>query len=145
MLDGSFNFGGARSGQGSLLVGMLTEAVVTPWISDRDLALQNVRYVLNAAGGLHEDFKPSPNGFIATRAQTVLAEAIDLLTSIKAEGGGRNHPPLLGAIADGTFGLMKRPADKGRGLDGVALRSGEYFNPAIEILESTPAKGRDLR
>ena len=64
---------------------MMTEAVVTPWISDRDLALQNVRYVMNAAGNLHEDFHPAPDGFIATRAREVLGEAIDLLEEIKAD------------------------------------------------------------
>ena len=60
LLDGFFNLVGALTGQGILLVGMMTEAVVTPWLSDRDLALQNVRYVLNAAGKLHEDFHPAP-------------------------------------------------------------------------------------
>jgi beta-lysine 5,6-aminomutase alpha subunit len=30
---------------------------------------------------------------------------------------------------------MKRPADGGRGLDGVARKSPAYFNPATEILE----------
>ena len=47
LLDGFFNLVGALTGQGILLVGMMTEAVVTPWLSDRDIALQNVRYVLN--------------------------------------------------------------------------------------------------
>ncbi len=61
---------------------MMTEAVVTPWLSDRDLALQNVRYVMDAAGGLAEDFHPPPDGFIATRARQVLAEAVDLLERI---------------------------------------------------------------
>ena len=65
LLDGFFNLAGAMTGQGILLVGMMTEAVVTPWLSDRDLALQNVRYVLDAAGGLAEDFHPPPDGFIA--------------------------------------------------------------------------------
>ena len=46
LLDGFFNLVGALTGQGILLVGMMTEAVVTPWLSDRDIALQNVRYVL---------------------------------------------------------------------------------------------------
>src|SRR5207248_1304833 len=55
LLDGFFNLVGTLTGQGILLVGMMTEAVVTPWLSDRDIALQNVRYVLGAAGGLHED------------------------------------------------------------------------------------------
>ena len=62
LLDGFFNLAGALTGQGILLVGMMTEAVVTPWLSDRDLALQNVRYVLDATGALHEDFRPAPDG-----------------------------------------------------------------------------------
>jgi hypothetical protein len=52
IIDGMFNFTGIFTGQEILLLGMLTEAVVTPWLSDRDLALQNVRYVFNAAGSL---------------------------------------------------------------------------------------------
>ncbi len=130
LLDGFFNLAGALTGQGILLVGMMTEAVVTPWLSDRDLALQNVRYVLNAAGGLHEDFHPAPDGFIAQRANQVLAESVDLLEKILDHDKG-----LLDAIADGTFGLMRRPADGGRGLDGVARKSTEYWNPATELLE----------
>jgi len=130
LLDGFFNLVGALTGQGILLVGMMTEAVVTPWLSDRDLALQNVRYVMNAAGNLHEDFRPTPDGFIVQRARQVLGESIDLLEEIVDHEHG-----LLNAIADGTFGLMKRPADAGRGLEGVAKRSTEYYNPASEILK----------
>jgi beta-lysine 5,6-aminomutase alpha subunit len=132
LLDGFFNLVGALTGQGILLVGMMTEAVVTPWISDRDLALQNVRYVLSAAGGLAEDFAPPPGGFIDTRARHVLDEAVDLLTRIVDRPGGAG---LLDAIADGTFGLMKRPADAGKGLDGVARRADGYVNPAVDLLE----------
>lgn len=130
LLDGFFNLVGALTDQGILLVGMMTEAVVTPWLSDRDLALQNVRYVMNAAGNLHEDFRPQPDGFIGTRARQVLGESIDLLREIEGHENG-----LLDAIADGTFGLMKRPAHKGRGLDGVAEKAAGYYNPASEILE----------
>src|SRR6478609_7223627 len=82
LLDGFFNLAGVLTGQGILLVGMMTEAVVTPWLSDRDLALQNVRYVFNAAGNLREDFRPAPDGFIAHRAREVLGEAVDLLERI---------------------------------------------------------------
>ncbi|PVG83921.1 lysine 2,3-aminomutase [Nocardioides gansuensis] len=135
LLDGFFNLVGALTGQGILLVGMMTEAVVTPWLSDRDLALQNVRYVMNAAGNLHEDFRPSHDGFIATRARSVLGESIELLEAIKGHPGDSYGAGLLDAIADGTFGLMKRPADKGRGLDGVARKAEDYYNPASEILE----------
>ena len=116
LLDGFFNLVGAMTGQGILLVGMMTEAVVTPFLSDRDLALQNVRYVLNAAGGLTEDFHPPRDGFIQTRARQVLGESVELLERIVDDG-------LLPAIGDGTFGLMKRPADRGKGLDGVVEKA----------------------
>ncbi|WP_410809287.1 lysine 5,6-aminomutase subunit alpha [Micromonospora sp. 067-2] len=129
LLDGFFNLAGALTGQGILLVGMMTEAVVTPWLSDRDIALQNVRYVLGAAGGLHEDFVPAPGGFIRRRANQVLGEALDLLERI-------GEQTLLTAIAEGTFGIMKRPADRGKGLAGVAAHEADYCNPATEILEA---------
>ncbi|MEU8083930.1 lysine 5,6-aminomutase subunit alpha [Micromonospora sp. NPDC049101] len=129
LLDGFFNLAGALTGQGILLVGMMTEAVVTPWLSDRDIALQNVRYVLGAAGGLHEDFVPAPGGFIRRRANQVLGEALDLLERI-------GEQTLLTAIAEGTFGIMKRPADRGKGLGGVAAHEADYCNPATDILEA---------
>jgi len=132
LLDGFFNLAGALTGQGILLVGMMTEAVVTPWLSDRDLALQNVRYVLDAAGRLHEDFHPAPDGYIAQRARQVLGEAVELLEKIIAHEG---QAGLLEAIGDGTFGLMKRPADRGKGLDGVAAKADGYYNPATGLLE----------
>jgi beta-lysine 5,6-aminomutase alpha subunit len=129
LLDGFFNLAGTMTGQGILLVGMMTEAVVTPFLSDRDLALQNVRYVLDAAGGLREDFRPPRDGFIQTRARHVLGEAVDLLDRITTDG-------LLNAIADGTFGLMKRPADHGKGLEGVITKAPGYDNPAVTLLET---------
>jgi beta-lysine 5,6-aminomutase alpha subunit len=131
LLDGFFNLVGALTGQSILLVGMMTEAVVTPWLSDRDLALQNVRYVLDAVGGLHEDLQPAAGGFVQQRAHQVLAETIDLLQRIADDGG------LLPAIADGTFGLMKRPPEGGRGLDGVVVKADGYCNPAGDLLEAT--------
>jgi beta-lysine 5,6-aminomutase alpha subunit len=137
LLDGFFNLVGALTGQGILLVGMMTEAVVTPWLSDRDLALQNVRYVMNAVGDLHEDFQPAPDGYVAQRASQVLSESIDLLERIIAHAPS-NSPGLLDAIADGTFGLMKRPADGGKGLDGVIRKSDRYRNPTLDLLDHKP-------
>ena len=135
LLDGFFNLVGAMTGQGILLVGMMTEAVVTPFLSDRDLALQNVRYVLNAAGGLTEDFHPPRDGFIQTRARQVLAEAVG-----PARADRRRRDRCSRRSRDGTFGLMKRPADRGKGLDGVAQRAPGYDNPAID-----PARGGETR
>jgi beta-lysine 5,6-aminomutase alpha subunit len=129
LLDGFFNLAGVLTGQSILLIGMMTEAVVTPWLSDRDLALRNVRYVRNAAGNLAEDFRPAPNGLMAARARRVLSEAIDLLERIVDDG-------LLNAIAEGTFGVTKRPPDAGRGLEGVVTKAPGYFNPASQLLEA---------
>jgi hypothetical protein len=61
----------------------------------------------------------------------VLSEAVELLERIatgRADG-------LLDAIADGAFGVTKRPATGGKGLDGVAEHADDYYNPALDILE----------
>ena len=132
LLDGFFNLVGSLTGQGILLVGMMTEAVVTPWLSDRDLALQNVRYVLNATGDLHEDFRPPPDGFIAQP---------------RPPGAGRDHRTAradrrpqraAGRHRGRHLRADARPADGGRGLDGVAKKSSVYYNPASELLEERP-------
>jgi beta-lysine 5,6-aminomutase alpha subunit len=128
LLDAFFNLCGMMTGQSILLIGMMTEGIHTPFLSDRDLALENVRYVRDAAGRLGESFVPAPGGFIDRRAGQVLDEAVSLLHRICGEG-------LLNAIADGTFGITRRPADGGRGLDGVIEQADGYFNPAAELLE----------
>ena len=133
LLDGFFNLAAVMTGQSIILVGMMTEGIVTPLLSDRDLAVQNVRYVRDACAGLAEDFHPPRDGFVAARARQVLAESVDLLETIADEG-------LFEAIARGTFGVTKRPARGGRGGDGVVAKSDGYLNPVAEILESQPAE-----
>ena len=136
LLNGFFNLVGSMTEQDILLVGMLTEAVHTPWLSDRDLALLNVRYVFNATRGLSEDFLPAHDGFVVERGRQVLGEAVELLEAICDDG-------LLNAIGDGTFGLMKRPADAGRGLEGVAKHAADYYNPASDLMaEGFAGKGK---
>jgi beta-lysine 5,6-aminomutase alpha subunit len=129
LLDAFFNLCGMMTGQSILLIGMMTEGIHTPFLSDRDLALENVRYVRDAAGRLGESFVPAPGGLIEQRAKQVLGESLALLRRINDEG-------LLTAIAEGTFGITKRPADGGRGLEGVISRADDYFNPASEFLEN---------
>ena len=128
LLDAFFNLAGVLTQQEIILVGMMTEGIVTPFLSDRDLAIENIAYVRNACAGLSEDFVPAPGGFIAQRAQQVLGEAVELLERIADEG-------LFAVIADGTFGVTRRPVDGGRGLDGVIIRADGYYNPALELLE----------
>ena len=128
LLDAFFNLAGVMTDQSILLIGMMTEGIHTPFLSDRDLALENVRYVRRAAGRLGASFRPEPDGFVAQRARQVLGEAVGLLQTIGSQG-------LLNAIADGTFGVTRRPPDGGRGLDGVVERADGYYNPAGEMLE----------
>ncbi len=128
LLDAFFNLAGVVTDQSIILVGMMTEGIVTPFLSDRDLALENVRYVCSACAGLAEDFRPPRDGFIATRARQVLDEAVQLLERVVDDG-------LLTAIGDGTFGVTRRPADAGKGLDGVVAHGPGYYNPATELLE----------
>ena len=129
LLDAFFNLCGVMTDQSILLIGMMTEGIHTPFLSDRDLALENVRYVRRAAGRLGQEFRPEPDGFVAQRARQVLGESVDLLRKIGSQG-------LLNAIAEGTFGVTKRPADGGRGLDGVVERAEGYYNPASDMLEA---------
>jgi beta-lysine 5,6-aminomutase alpha subunit len=128
LLDAFFNLCGVMTDQSILLIGMMTEGIHTPFLSDRDLALENAHYVRTAAGRLSESFRPEPGGFIDRRANQVLAESVGLLRRICRDG-------LLNAIADGTFGITKRPADGGRGLAGVIVKAEGYFNPAASFLE----------
>ncbi|MBV9452467.1 MAG: lysine 5,6-aminomutase subunit alpha [Streptosporangiaceae bacterium] len=128
LLDAFFNLCGVMTDQSILLIGMMTEGIHTPFLSDRDLALENVRYVRRAAGRLGESFRPEPDGFVARRARQVLGESAGLLERIKADG-------LLAAIGEGTFGVTRRPPGGGRGLDGVIERADGYWNPAIDMLE----------
>ena len=125
LLDAFFNLCGLMTDQSILLVGMMTEGIHTPFLSDRDLALENVRYVRSAAGRLGLSFQPDP--FVVGRAHQVLDEALALLERIGSEG-------LLAAIGDGTFGVTRRPRDGGRGLDGVIERADGYFNPVSNVL-----------
>jgi beta-lysine 5,6-aminomutase alpha subunit len=58
----------------------------------------------------------------------VLAESIELLDRICDQ-------TLLTAIAEGTFGVTRRPPDGGKGADGVVPHAENYVNPATELLE----------
>jgi beta-lysine 5,6-aminomutase alpha subunit len=137
LLDAFFNLCGLMTDQSILLIGMMTEGIHTPFLADRDLALENVRYVRQAAGRLGDSFRPEPDGFVARRAREVLAEAVGLLGRIGDQG-------LLAAIADGTFGVTRRPPDGGRGLDGVIERAEDYVNPATSILDGDAGTAKDL-
>jgi beta-lysine 5,6-aminomutase alpha subunit len=126
LLDAFFNLAGLMTDQSILCVGLMPEGIDLPFRADRDLALANIRYVRAAAGRLGMSF--APDSFVVERAHQVLDEAVSLLRRISTEG-------LLNAIADGTFGVARRPPGGGHGLDGVITRAEGYFNPVTEILD----------
>jgi beta-lysine 5,6-aminomutase alpha subunit len=120
--DALFNLIGVWTNQGIQLLGMMTEAMHTPHMGDRYLALENARYVMNNARLLGEEVEFKRDGMIQRRAQTVLADATALLERVQREG-------LFDVLSEGVFADVYRPVNKGKGLDGVAQRSADYYNP----------------
>jgi len=120
--DALFNVVSVLTGQHIHLLGMMTEAIHTPLIQDRFLAIQNARYVFNNLRHLSEEIRFEPGGRIERRAQEVLAQTVSLLDDVAEIG-------LPAAIARGTFADIARQPTGGKGLDGVVTKAGDYFNP----------------
>jgi beta-lysine 5,6-aminomutase alpha subunit len=127
--DSLFNLVTIATGQGIQTIGVPTEGIFTPHIHDRVLGLQNVDYVFNAARDLGEEIEFKRGGIIQTRAQEVLAGALELLEGIARTG-------LFKAIEDATFGDVSRKLDEGRGLEGIVRADDGYFNPVVELMET---------
>ena len=128
--DALFNMIGVWSHQGIQLLGMLTEAVHTPFMSDRYLSIENARYIFNNMKDIGEEVEFKENGIIKNRAKEVLDNAIELLAKIEKEG-------LFNALEKGMFADVKRPKTGGKGLDGVCPKGANYMNPFINLLKGT--------
>ncbi len=122
-----FNMVSVWTGQSLQLLGMLTEAIHTPHMQDRYLALENASYVFNNARDLGEEVEFKQDGIIQKRAQKVLDDASVLLSNIEEEG-------LFATIEQGKFGGVKRARDGGKGLAGVCKKDEDYFNPFIPLM-----------
>jgi beta-lysine 5,6-aminomutase alpha subunit len=116
--------------QGIQLLGMMTEAMHTPLLADRYVALKTGSYIHRAARGIDREFEVKENGKIANRARFVFDHAIKLLEECERDG-------LAAAIGKGRFGDVKRTETGGKGLEGVHEKAPDYFNPFLEILESS--------
>ena len=119
--DALFNVASIWTQQGIQLLGMLTEAIHTPLMSDRFLSIDNARYIFNNMKDIGEEVEFKTGGVIQRRAQQVLDEAIELLEKITAEG-------LFVALEKGIFADVKRSRTGGKGLKGVAEKGVNYFN-----------------
>jgi beta-lysine 5,6-aminomutase alpha subunit len=114
--------------QGIQLLGMMTEAMHTPLLADRYVALKSAKYIHTAARGIDEEFTVREDGKIANRARFVFGEAMKLLEECRNEG-------MVAAIGKGRFGDVKREETGGKGLEGVVEKSPDYFNPFLDLLE----------
>ncbi|NCC46175.1 MAG: D-lysine 5,6-aminomutase subunit alpha [Bacteroidia bacterium] len=122
--DALFNIAGIWTNQGIQLLGMPTEAIHTPFMSDRYLSIENARYIFSTMKNLGEEVEFKENGIIRNRAKNVLENAIATLERINKEG-------LFSALELGLFGDVKRPKNGGKGLDGVTAKGDNYINPFI--------------
>ena len=127
--DALFNIIGIWTHQGLQLLGMPTEAIHTPFMSDRYLSIENARYIFNNMHSIGDDVEFKEGGIMQTRAREVLDKTIALLEELVGEG-------LFTALEKGKFGDVKRPRDGGKGLAGVALKGAEYYNPFIELMKN---------
>ena len=130
-----FNFVSKATGQGIHLLGMLTEAIHTPYLQDRALAIDNALYVHNTMEGFADEIEFKKGGIIQKRAQLVLDETIEMLGEVKKHG-------LFTAIETGMFAEIKRPRDGGKGFDGVYEKAPGYYNPAEAYLKKKLKVGK---
>ena len=125
--DALFNMVTILTGQKLHLLGMLTEAIHTPFMSDRALSIENAQYIFRTMHDLGSELTYIEGGIMQTRANEVLRKATDLLGEIEQTG-------LFATLEKGVFADIKRPRDGGKGLAGVVTKDDCYFNPFVELM-----------
>jgi beta-lysine 5,6-aminomutase alpha subunit len=123
-----FNLASVMTGQSIHLLGMLTEAIHTPHLSDRALSLENARYVMENARDLAGEIVFRPEGIIQRRSEAIVDQVVDFLQEIEAKG-------LKRAIGEGYFADIRRPRDGGKGGDGVIRKGLGYSNPFMDRMQ----------
>lgn len=123
-----FNAISIWTNQGLQLLGMMTEAIHTPFMSDRFIAIENAKYVFNNMKNIGEEVEYKKDGLIQKRAQKVLEDSIKLLERIDKES-------LFDALEKGIFADIKRPKNGGKGLAGVFEKESNYYNPFIKLMK----------
>ena len=130
--DALFNMVTILTGQKLHLLGMMTEAIHTPFMSDRAVSIENAQYIFRTMHDLGSEINFKKGGIIETRANEVLTKATNLLGEIEEMG-------LFTTLEKGVFADIKRPRDGGKGLSGVVLKDEYYFNPFIELMKGGEA------
>ena len=120
-----FNIVTTTTNQKIHLLGMLTEAVHTPFMSDRFLAIDNANYINKTMKNFGDEIEFKKDGIIQKRAMNVLSNATELLKEISNIG-------IFNTIERGIFAGIKRQTDGGKGLAGVSIKNDIYTNPIID-------------
>ncbi|MBN1968575.1 MAG: lysine 5,6-aminomutase subunit alpha [Candidatus Delongbacteria bacterium] len=123
-----YNFVAKSTGQSILLLGMLTEAIHTPFMQDRYLGVENAKYVCNNIADFAGDIEYKKDGIMQTRAKLVLDQTVDFLNEINEIG-------LFDSIEKAMFADVRRPKNGGKGFDGVYEKDTDYYNPFYTYLE----------
>ena len=126
--DALFNAVTIMTNQRIHLLGMLTEAIHTPFMQDRFLSIENAKYVFNNMQDLGSEITFKENGIIQQRADKVLRESDKLIKDIEQEG-------LFKALSQEKVAAIQTPIEGGKGLDGVCAKEPQYYNPFIEIMK----------
>ncbi|MFX1572315.1 MAG: lysine 5,6-aminomutase subunit alpha [Promethearchaeota archaeon] len=132
--DALFNTITIMTNQRIHLLGMLTEAIHTPFMSDRALSIENAKYIFNNMESINEEIEFKKGGIMERRANEIVNKAYHLLKDIEKEG-------LFKTIEKGIFASIKRPIDGGKGLGGVIKKEKDYFNPFMELMINELKKG----
>lgn len=126
--DTLFNEIAIWTNQGIQLLGMITEAIHTPFMSDRYLAIENAKYIFGNMKNIGDEVEFKKDGIIRKRAEKVLNDAHQLLAEMEKEG-------LFEALEKGIFADIKRSKNGGKGLAGVVAKGENYFNPFIMLMK----------
>lgn len=138
MQNAMFNFASTMTDQSIHLLGMMTEAIHTPFISDRYLAIENAKMIKQAMKSIRDEISFKPNGIIQNRAKEVLDKASDLLDEVTKTN-------FFHALESGVFANIKRPFTGGKGLDGVFRKHPDYCNVVSERMEAELNEHSTLR
>ena len=125
-----FNMVTTLTNQTIHLLGMMTEAIHTPFMSDRFLAIKNAKMIQKSMKSFANEIEFKDNGIIQKRAQYVLDEALTLLDQISKQG-------MFESLEKGVFAETKRAIDGGKGLDGVFKKSENYINVVSKRMEES--------
>lgn len=126
--DALFNMVTVMTNQKIHLLGMMTEAIHTPFMSDRAMAIENAKYIARTMKDLGNELEFKTDGIIQKRANEVLEKAFVLLKEIEEQG-------LFVTLEKGTFADIKRPKDGGKGLHGVVEKDAHYWNPFLTVMK----------